>query len=313
MDASLRARLISFCDPASISQYAGLFADAANRAAKARFSIANLEKQSGSEHYLLEHVREAEQSLRIMIKVVLDVVNRSRDAGFFERTTVADGSYNLLELFVQSHALSKRVPELSGLPDPDGWLFPEERAALSQHVFATNSDERTGQIQASIKGPSRTQSASISMARQPWGLGRVSSSEFFAPYRSLSLRSSTNLAIRRDVTLPVDGYASLIEALKYLRDSAARYVRITEYFGRPHVRGELPLLAGLLVGALIVAVVGLVGGFVCEAAGGDCEVFWQMATWGGIIGGILLVITGAGEVQVCRKGGDGEQCYRVRP
>lgn len=258
---------------------------------------------------LADRAYEAEANYRVILKAAIDSINELRDSGdtaqFRANAPYEPGA--LLPLgdailgaknFFASDARFNGI-DISFLDDAASMVARYGLAVTwTQRGIAANFRDATGQNHAH----------DIDMLPRPGGLARLGSREFFAGNDKgvfAPLTPSIGDASRHDARQgqrgdkPLAFYDTLMGGFALARETMYRHARVVQRFGKPHIRGNDPLVVIFFAGMAIAAALEI-GGTLLEIgckfklwSGKICDWAWLLILGGIAVGALTICVTGA--------------------
>jgi hypothetical protein len=270
------------------------------------------------EYQVRDRAVGAERDLRILLDDAVGALNDLRDSGtlkssideaaraFGKGTTIGDLRKGLA---LAETALSERYPGV----DFRAIRMASERLGESVSKIGTQKDAL--QLHLAVPGGGDRKVALDTRAR-PGELGRIGQREFFDPRTSAlpGVVGAVHVPIyppfvpddchhrQLDVAVDIDridAYSSLLGSFANAKQSMYRHVRKVTELGVGRARGEDPITAILIVGAVVAAVLIIAGVTInigCQQgwwSGDVCNWGWGLIFAGVILGGIVCVASGA--------------------
>jgi hypothetical protein len=270
------------------------------------------------EYQVRDRAIAAERDLRVLLDDALGALNDLRDSGglkssideatraFGKGMTIADLRKGLA---LAESTLSERYPGI------DFRVIQRAGERLAESVLKIGSRKDGLQLELAVPGGA-SRKVVLDTRPSPGELGRVGRREFFDPGASASAGALGEVFgglippfvpddchhRQPDYVVDIDridAYASLVGSFANAKQSMYRHVRKVTELGVGRVRGEDPITAILIIGAVVAAVLIISGVTInigCQNgwwSGDVCNWGWGLMFAGVVLGGIVCVASGA--------------------
>jgi hypothetical protein len=270
----------------------------------------NLTKQ------VVERSFDAERHLRVLLKEGLDTLNELVDSGGMESaiktgTAFFEQGRTFAEVLGEGFELAQEALK-QRYPEQEFGFLDEGMQRLREHKVSISS-ERGRLLVQMTPADGRERRFFIDPQPQPGQLGRISSSAFFNPRIAGGIYSNVppifvpegchhhnQVVALAETATPgtLDVYGSLVGGFGVAKGSMYHHARKTDEIGLSRFRGNDPVTAVLIIGAVVAATLIIAGVTInigCQKgwwSGDVCNWGWGLVFAGVVLGGIVCVAAG---------------------
>lgn len=255
-------------DEAEALERVGFVLDAVARLRRYRDTVNHLEHYPGTEDYLADRARDAENDTRVILKCALDCVNELRDSKQIDRICtdglrICDSAQrlDLKKLFGEVKPFFR-----DKLPDLDTTFLEELSKLVEQLKLEIHLDSKKVKAKFKLPDNGEEHTFSFSPLARPGDLGRIGTAQLLGKAGPILTVSDPATAdddghhgaqlARGNKPEIADAYAFFVGGLVRARDDMARHARVAQHFGRPHLKANgpfTPLAIVLIIAAGAVA------------------------------------------------------------